>query len=88
MVAREARILLSLSRELVVKFAAHGSERLDPVRNATASTEARSLEGRPLAMYHSLTFADRSRLRLSEPWPRLAAAFDGQRRLARRQSTP
>src|SRR6266705_2496617 len=80
MQAREVRVPLSLSGESVVMFAAYGGERLDPRADAPASLEARSLEGRPLAMYHSLTLADRSRLRLSEPRPRLAAAFDGQRR--------
>ena len=36
------------------------------------SPEARSLEGRPLAMYASLRFPDRSRLRLSNPGQRSA----------------
>ena len=72
MLAREVRVLFSLSGESVVMFAAYGGERLDPRADAPASLEARSLEGRPLAMYHSLTLADRSRLRLSEPRPRLA----------------
>ena len=46
----------------------------------SAPTQARSLEGRPLAMYSSLMLADRSRLRLLESWPRFAAAFGEQRR--------
>ena len=36
------------------------------------STQARSLEGRPLAMYASLRLPDRSRLRLSNPRQRSA----------------
>jgi len=43
-------------------------------------TQARNLEGRPLAMDSSLLLPDRSRLRLLEPRPRLAAAFGEQRR--------
>src|SRR5437867_13044443 len=72
MLAREVRVLFSLSGESVVMFAAYGGERLDPRADAPASLEARSLEGRPLAMYHSLTPADRSSLMLSEPRPRRA----------------
>ncbi len=46
----------------------------------SVSTQARSLEGRPLAMYSSLMLSDRSTLGLWNPRPRLAAAFGEQRR--------
>jgi hypothetical protein len=46
----------------------------------SASTQCRSLEGRPLAMYSSLMLPDRPTLRLLYPRPRLAAAFGEQRR--------
>ena len=46
----------------------------------SASTQTRSLEGRPLAMYSSLRLSDRSTLELWDPRPRLAAAFGEQRR--------
>jgi len=46
----------------------------------SVSTQARSLEGRPLAMYSSLRLSDRSTLGLWNPRPRLAAAFGEQRR--------
>jgi hypothetical protein len=46
----------------------------------SASLEARSLEGRPLAMSSSLMLPDRSRLRLLDPRRRLAAAFGEQKR--------
>jgi hypothetical protein len=36
------------------------------------SPQARSLEGRPLAMYCSLMLPDRSRLRMSNLWPQRA----------------
>lgn len=38
----------------------------------SASTQSRSLEGRPLAMYSSLMLPDRPTLRLLYPRPRLA----------------
>ena len=44
------------------------------------SAQARSLEGRPLAMYSSVRLPDRSRLRLLDPRPRLTAAFGEQKR--------
>ena len=44
------------------------------------STQARSLEGRPLAMSSSLMLSDRSTLGLWNRRPRLAAAFGEQRR--------
>ena len=46
----------------------------------SVSTQARSLEGRPLAMYSSLMLSDRSTLGLWNRRPRLAAAFGEQRR--------
>ena len=49
-------------------------------RDESATPEARSLEGRPLAMYSSLMFPDRSRLRLLDPRRRLAAAIGEQKR--------
>jgi hypothetical protein len=48
--------------------------------DASGSTQARRLEGRPLAMYSSLMLSDRSTLGLWSPRPRLAAAFGEQRR--------
>jgi hypothetical protein len=44
------------------------------------STQTRSLEGRPLAMYSSLRLPDRSRLGQSNPRPRSAPAFGVQKR--------
>ncbi|HZC68717.1 MAG TPA: hypothetical protein VE201_08880 [Nitrospirales bacterium] len=44
------------------------------------STQGRSLEGRPLAMYSSLRLLDRSRLRLLNSRQRSAAAFGEQKR--------
>jgi len=77
-------------------FAIDGSARLAPGRaiqppDASAPgvgrvllesdpTQARSLEGRSLAMYSSLRLPDRSRLRLLDPPRRLAAAFGEQKR--------
>ena len=46
----------------------------------SVSTQARSLEGRPLAMSSSLMLSDRSTLGLWNPRQRLAAAFGEQRR--------
>jgi hypothetical protein len=46
----------------------------------SVSTQARSLEGRPLAMDSSLMLSDRSTLGLGNPRPRFAAAFGEQRR--------
>src|SRR5207249_6863320 len=51
-----------------------------PLRLESVSTQARGLEGRPLAMYSSLMLSDRSTLGLWNPRPRLAAAFGEQRR--------
>jgi hypothetical protein len=47
----------------------------------SASPEARSLEGRPLAMYSSLMLPDRSRLRLLDPRRLLAAALGEQKQM-------
>jgi hypothetical protein len=77
--------------EPVLTLATYGSARLDPGQDAgapatarllleSASPEARSLEGRPLAMHSSARLPDRSRLRLLDPWRRLAAAFGEQKR--------
>ena len=44
------------------------------------STQARSLEGRSVAMHSSLRLPDRSRLRLLNPPRRVAAAFGEQKR--------
>ena len=46
----------------------------------SVSTQARSLEGRPLAMYSSLMLSDRSTLGLWSARPRLATAFGKPRR--------
>jgi hypothetical protein len=46
----------------------------------SAATQARSLEGRPLAMDSSLMLPDRSRLRVLESGPRFAAASGERRR--------
>ena len=45
----------------------------------SVSTQARSLEGRPLAMYSALTLSDRSTLGPWDPRPRLVAALGEQR---------
>jgi hypothetical protein len=75
--------------EPVRKFATYDSARPDPGQEAIqpldagapASPEARSLEGRPLAMYSSLMLPDRSRRRLLDPRRQLVAALDEQKRM-------
>jgi hypothetical protein len=70
----QARVLLNLSqdaqRQATVSFIGflNGASTLvtDRLLLESAATQARSLEGRPLAMYSSLSLPDRSRLRLSE----------------------
>jgi hypothetical protein len=82
--------------EPALEFATDGSARLAPARAIqppdasgqvtgrllleSDSTQARSLEGRSLAMYPSLRLPDPSRLRTLDPRPRLAAAFGEQKR--------
>jgi len=51
----------------------------DRVLLESDSTQARSLEGRSLAMYSSLRLPDRSRLRLLDP-PRQSAAAAGEQK--------
>src|SRR3989454_9519858 len=88
MFEHKARVLLNLSqdaqRQATVNFIGSISGASKPVTDRllleSAPTQARSLEGRPLAMYSSLMLPDRSRLRLLESWPRFAAAFGEQRR--------
>jgi len=50
-----------------------GTPVTDRLLPESAAAQARSLEGRPLAMYSSLMLPDRSRLRLSESWPHSAS---------------
>src|SRR5882724_12304937 len=84
----QAGVLLNLSqdaqRQATVSFIGSLSGAGTPVTDRllleSAPTQARSLEGRPLAMYSSLMLPDRTRLRLWELWPRFAAAFGEQRR--------
>ena len=88
MFEHKARVLLNLSqdaqRQATVNVIGSISGASKPVTDRllleSAPTQARSLEGRPLAMYSSLLLPDRSRLRLLESWPRFAAAFGEQRR--------
>ena len=83
MVEHKARVLLNLSqdapRQATVSFIGSISGASTPVTDRllleSASTQPRSLEGRPLAMYSSLMLPDRSRLRPLESGPRFAAAF-------------
>lgn len=49
----------------------HGARVGSASSTKSASTQAESLEGRPLAMYNSLMLPDRSRLRLLELGPGL-----------------
>jgi hypothetical protein len=73
----KARFLLNLSRDAqrraTVSFIESLSVASTPVTERllldSAATQARSLEGRPLAMDSSLMLPDRSRLRLLESWP-------------------
>jgi hypothetical protein len=88
MFEHKARVLLNLSqdaqRQATVNVIGSISGASKPVTDRllleSAPTQARSLEGRPLAMYSSLMLPDRSRRRLLESWPRFAAAFGEQRR--------
>src|SRR5213593_2257361 len=65
----EARVLLGLSHD------ARGRHfRIDEAGTESDSPQARSLEGRQLAMYFSLMLPDRSRLRLFEPAATTSAA--------------
>jgi len=68
------------AREPVLKFATDGAPVTGRVLLESDSTQARSLEGRSLAMYSSLRLPDRSRLRLLDPPRRLTAAADEHRR--------
>ncbi len=84
----QAGVLLNLSRDaqrqatvsFIGSLSGAGTPVTDRLLPESAAAQARSLEGRPLAMYSSLMLPDRSRLRLSESWPRFAAAFGEQRR--------
>src|SRR6266705_361371 len=79
----QAGVLLNLSRDaqrqatvsFIGSLSGAGTPVTDRLLPESAAAQARSLEGRPLAMYSSLMLPDRSRLRLSESWPRFAAAF-------------
>jgi len=66
--------------ELALKFATDGAPVTSRVLLESDSTQARSLEGRSLAMYSSLRLPDRSRLRLFDPPRQLAAASAEQKR--------
>jgi len=72
------------ARSLLGQYALQSLDAGSPVAGRllveSASTQGRSLEGRPLAMYSSLMLSDRSTLGLWNPRPRLAAAFGEQRR--------
>ena len=84
MFERKARALLTpprdARRELALKFATDGAPVTGRVLLESNSTRARSLEGRSLAMYSSLSLLDRSRLRLVDSPRRLAAASGEQKR--------
>ena len=67
------------AREPALKFATDGAPVSDRVLLESDSTQARSLEGRSLAMYSSLRLPDRSRLRLLDP-PRQSAAASGEQK--------
>ena len=77
----QAGVLLNLSqdaqRQATVNVIGSISGASKPVTDRllleSAPTQARTLEGRPLAMYSSLMLPDRSRLRLSESWPHSAS---------------
>ena len=73
----EARSLLGQS---AIQSRDPGSPAAGRLLLESVSTQARSLEGRPLAMSSSLMLSDRSTLGLWNPRPRLAAAFGEQRR--------
>src|SRR5882672_9474062 len=88
MFAYQARVLLNLSQDaqqqatasFIGPLSGAGTPVTDRLLLEAAATQARSLEGRPLAMDSSLMLPDRSRLRLLESGPRFAAAFGEQRR--------
>jgi hypothetical protein len=69
-----------IRRELALKFATDGAPVTGRVLLESNSTQARSPEGRSLAMYSSLRLPDRSRLRLLDPPRRLSAASGEQKR--------
>ena len=77
MSAHEAR---RLRGQPAIQSLAPGSSATGPLLLESVSTQARSLEGRPVAMYSSLMLSDRSTLGLWNPRPRLAAAFGEPRR--------
>jgi hypothetical protein len=56
-----------IRRELALKFATDGAPGTGRVLLESDSTQARSLEGRSLAMYSSVRLPDRSRLSLLDP---------------------
>ena len=66
----KARVLLNLfrdaQRQATVSFSGASTPVTDRLLLESTATQARSLEGRPLAMYSSLMLPDRSRLRLLE----------------------
>ena len=70
----EARASLNLSRDaprlrtvsFIRSLSGAGTPGTDRLLPESAATQARSLEGRPLAMYSFLMLPDRSRLRLLE----------------------
>ena len=67
--------------EPALKFATDGAAPvIGRVLLESDATQARSLEGRSLAMYSSLRLPDRSRLRLLDPPRQLAAASGEQKR--------
>jgi hypothetical protein len=65
-----------IRRELALTFATDGAPGTGRVLLESDSTQARSLEGRSLAMYSSLRLPDRSRISLLDPPRRLAAASE------------
>jgi hypothetical protein len=71
-------------RQATISFIASLSGASTPVTDRllleSVATQARSLEGRPLAMDTSLMLPDRSRLRVLESGPRFAAASGERRR--------
>jgi hypothetical protein len=77
----KARVLLNPSqdvqRQATVRFIGSIGGASTPATDRplleSAATQARSLEGRPLAMYSSLMLPDRPGLRLLESGPRFAA---------------
>jgi hypothetical protein len=79
MYGSEARVLLGRSHDARGRHFTIDEAGTEPglkcrMRLESDSPQARSLEGRQLAMYFSLMFPDRSRLRLSEPAATTSAA--------------